>query len=200
MHAGSHDSHVAMLLRPAKSHHNRRHELKGTYSSLERRVMLVLTICYLDDINGIFFIHVFPSYPNGVIASRPDTMLPSVGLFSDTIRGKGSHAHAATPHHNKDPILAAAFAILALEQIVIELQAAVHRCEAEVEFMEKTHLPYPVVVNDEALHEDSKKNESLKSDKALHSPPFFLVDEEAFPVGAALNAAVAIALLGQTCC
>ena len=119
---------------------------------------------------------------------------------------------------------------------VIELQAAVHRCEAEVDFMEKTPLPFPVVANDEELYEHAKKvgeallgdlnvqlspismgsedfgfftqkipgtifvlgikNESLKSDKALHSP-FFFVDEEAFPIGAALNAAVAMSYLDK---
>lgn len=70
----------------------------------------------LDDLNGIFFIHVLPSYPTGMIASRPGTILAGAGLFSVTIRGKGGHA--ATPHHNRDPILAAAFTILALQQIV----------------------------------------------------------------------------------
>ncbi|XVF55801.1 hypothetical protein PTKIN_Ptkin06aG0066000 [Pterospermum kingtungense] len=38
------------------------------------------------------------------------------------------------------------------------------------------------------------KNETLKSDQPLHSPYFF-IDEEALPIGAALNAAVAISYL-----
>ena len=38
------------------------------------------------------------------------------------------------------------------------------------------------------------KNETLKSDQPLHSP-YFLIDEEALPIGAALNAAVAISYL-----
>ena len=80
----------------------------GAYHMLQHGV--------LDDINGIFFIHVLPSYPTGVIASRPGEMLAGAGLFSATIRGKGGHA--ASPHRNKDPILAAAFIVLALQQIV----------------------------------------------------------------------------------
>lgn len=95
-------------------------------------------------------------------------------------------------------------------------------------------MPYPVMVNDEALHEHAKKvgeillgkanvqllpvtmgaedfsfftqkssaliffigikNETLKSDQPLHSP-YFLIDEEALPIGAALHAAVAISYL-----
>lgn len=38
------------------------------------------------------------------------------------------------------------------------------------------------------------KNETLRSDKPLHSPNFF-VDEEAFPVGAAFHAALAMSYL-----
>lgn len=38
------------------------------------------------------------------------------------------------------------------------------------------------------------RNETLKSDRVLHSPYFF-IDEGAFPIGAALHAAVAISYL-----
>lgn len=38
------------------------------------------------------------------------------------------------------------------------------------------------------------RNYSLKSDQPLHSP-YFVIDEEAFPIGAALHAAVAISYL-----
>ena len=70
----------------------------------------------LDDINSIFALHVLPLIPSGVIASRPGPVLAGAGLFSTTIEGKGGHA--AAPHMTKDPILAAVFAILALQQIV----------------------------------------------------------------------------------
>lgn len=70
----------------------------------------------LNDIDAIFFVHVMPSLPTGVIASRPGPMLAGAGLFSATIKGKGGHA--AAPHNTKDSILAAASAVLALQQIV----------------------------------------------------------------------------------
>lgn len=38
------------------------------------------------------------------------------------------------------------------------------------------------------------KNETIKSDKSLHSP-FFVLDEEVLPIGAAFHAAVAISYL-----
>ncbi|KAF3972697.1 hypothetical protein CMV_003806 [Castanea mollissima] len=241
----------------------------------------------LNDIYAILSIHVLSSFSTGVIASSPGPILAGVGLFSVIIQGKGGHA--AAPHETKDPILATAFSILALQQIVsretdplqsrvvsvgfikggqthnvipetvkfggtfrslttdslsyikerikevIETQATVHRCSAMVDFMEDSrHMPHPVMVNDEALYEHVKKvgesllgkpnvqllpvtmgaedfsfftqktaaaifvigiqNETLKSNQPLHSPYFF-IDEEALPIGAALNAAVATSYL-----
>ena len=70
----------------------------------------------LNDIYAILSIDVFTSFSTGVIASSPGTILAGAGLFSVTIQGKGGHA--AAPHETKDPILAAAFSILALQQIV----------------------------------------------------------------------------------
>ncbi|KAA8518524.1 hypothetical protein F0562_015998 [Nyssa sinensis] len=117
---------------------------------------------------------------------------------------------------------------------VIELQAAVHRCTAVVDFKEDTPQPHPVMVNDEKLYKHAKrvgeillgeanvqvlpvtmgaedfsyysekfpaamfvvgtKNETLKSDQPLHSP-YFVIDEDALPIGAAFHAAVAISYL-----
>lgn len=70
----------------------------------------------LHDIDAILSIHVFPPVPTGAIASRPGPILASVGLFSATIQGRGGHG--AAPHETRDPIIAAAFSILALQQIV----------------------------------------------------------------------------------
>lgn len=39
---------------------------------------------------------------------------------------------------------------------IIEIQATMHRCNATVDFMEETPLPYPVLVNDEVLYEHAK--------------------------------------------
>ncbi|KAJ6914586.1 hypothetical protein NC651_016766 [Populus alba x Populus x berolinensis] len=117
---------------------------------------------------------------------------------------------------------------------IIETHAAVHRCNATVNFMEDRHLPHPVMINDEQLYKHAKRvgeallgepnvqlfpvtmgaedfsffsqrmpaaifvigtmNETLKSNQPLHSPYFF-IDEEALPIGTALNAAVAISYL-----
>ncbi|OAY66475.1 IAA-amino acid hydrolase ILR1-like 7 [Ananas comosus] len=116
---------------------------------------------------------------------------------------------------------------------IIEMQAAVHRCNATVDFMEKL-IPYPATVNDEELYAHVKAvgegllgeanvqlrpptmgaedfsfysqkmastmffigvgNETMSPTHNLHSP-YFVLDEKALPVGAALHAAVAIKYL-----
>lgn len=83
-------------------------ECNGAYKMLKDEA--------LDGIDGIFALHVLPSLPTGVIASRPGPVCAGAGHFSALIRGKGGHA--AIPHMTKDPILATAFIIQALQQIV----------------------------------------------------------------------------------
>lgn len=70
----------------------------------------------VDDINAILSIHVYPTFHTGVIASSPGPILAGAWDFSATIQGKGGHA--AGPHQTRDPVIAAAFSILALQQIV----------------------------------------------------------------------------------
>lgn len=119
---------------------------------------------------------------------------------------------------------------------MIETQAGVHRCEAELDFMDETPLPYPVTENDEGLYEHAKtvaeiilgkpnmqvlpvtmggedfsfftqkmpavmfvigsNNKTKTPPEHLHSP-YFVIDEEALPIGAAFHAAVAISYLDR---
>ncbi|GJU75311.1 IAA-amino acid hydrolase ILR1-like protein 5 [Tanacetum coccineum] len=120
--------------------------------------------------------------------------------------------------------------------IVVEGQAAVHRCKGSVDMKEDEFPPYPATINDETLtkHVDqvgsmvlgpegvklSKKvmagedfafyqqvvpgvmfgigirNEGIGSIHSPHSPYFFL-DEDALPVGAALHTAIAESYLND---
>ncbi|TXG58198.1 hypothetical protein EZV62_016027 [Acer yangbiense] len=70
----------------------------------------------LDNFQGIFGLHVAPEIPTGTIGSRPGPLLAGAGRFLAIIKGKGGHA--AKPQATRDPVLAASFAILALQQII----------------------------------------------------------------------------------
>lgn len=119
---------------------------------------------------------------------------------------------------------------------VIEGQAAVHRCNAHVDFKEDDYISYPAVVNDNDLHlhvervgqlllgpdnvRAAKKvmagedfafyqevvpgvlySIGIRNEKvgSIHSPhsPFFFLDEEVLPIGAALHTAIAELYLNE---
>ncbi|KAJ8565264.1 hypothetical protein K7X08_007840 [Anisodus acutangulus] len=100
---------------------------------------------------------------------------------------------------------------------IIETQAAVHQCSATVDFSEDLMRPYPPTLNDPTLYEHAKRvgenllgeqnvqyapvtmgaedfsfySQKMSGVKGLHSP-YFTLDEDVLPIGAALHAAVAM--------
>ncbi|CAN4099141.1 unnamed protein product [Withania somnifera] len=111
----------------------------------------------LGDAEAIFGMHVDFESPTGSI---------------------GANRHAAEPHETVNPVLAASFAIMALQQLilgevdslhsqvlsvtyvrggsasnVLEGQAAVHRCKAYVDMKVGDFPAYPACPNDEHLHQ-----------------------------------------------
>ncbi|KAK1262456.1 IAA-amino acid hydrolase ILR1-like 5 [Acorus gramineus] len=70
----------------------------------------------LEGVEAIFGMHVDYRLPTGSIASLPGPVQAAVCFFEAKIEGKGGHA--AGPHMSVDPVVAASFAILTLQQLV----------------------------------------------------------------------------------
>jgi len=66
-------------------------------------------------VSRIFALHGWPNVPLGHVQARPGPMLAATDDFVVRVRGKGGHA--AYPHAARDPIVAAAHTVTALQSI-----------------------------------------------------------------------------------
>ena len=123
MHACGHDGHTSIALAVADILSKRRTELTGNvkfiFQPAEETIggaEPMVKEGAMEGVDGIIGLHLMSDYAMGRVGVRTGTVFASADKFLLTVRGKGGHA--AMPETAVDPIVIAAYIIMALQTLI----------------------------------------------------------------------------------
>lgn len=129
MHACGHDMHTAMLLGTARILNGMRDQLDGDvlliFQPAEEKApggakpLIDAGLLEKYKPSAIFSQHCFPNVPTGSIALCKGSFMAAADELYITVHGQGGHASA--PHKARDPILASAHIVTALQHLISRL-------------------------------------------------------------------------------
>ncbi|MBL4849650.1 MAG: amidohydrolase [Planctomycetes bacterium] len=135
MHACGHDGHVAALLTTAERLASA--DLPGTLvlcfqPAEEGRggAEAMIAAGVLDRVDAVCGIHLWNGLPTGTIGLAEGPVMAAVDRFDLVLRGQGGHG--AMPHQTRDPLVAAAQLVTALQTIVSRETSPLDSCVVTV--------------------------------------------------------------------